>query len=225
MFTLQVKRPATDKRLFVTSAEVVRPGFRHRLTFGRNDALRAVLQPQLADYVRQTLDREIDRGPRVLAHPEAEVALPGLMLGRMRAIIARPTGGRGQATLRFGYFIGGVQNAFAAKTHFDRPVLEHREEIGMRALEDVALPLLNMALTAQTWAQAAGDGRSSGQMTESLASIEAHAVELEFYAGLLRRYIQESGPGRQEELRTFEDPVQRMMQMSEPPVPALRRRD
>ena len=225
MFALQVKRFAPGEALRVVSAEVTRPGFRHLLTFGSEGTLRTVLQAELADFVAKLLEPELDLGPRVVVRPEETLALPGLMLSRMRVIVGAPIAGLVQATVRFRYFIGGIQNAFAAKTYFDRPALEHREEIGMRALEDVAVPLLNMALTAQTWPQATGSSRSYGKMVTALASIEAHAVELEFYAGLLRRYIQECGPGRLEELRPFDDPVLRMMQMSEPPVPALRRRD
>lgn len=225
MFSLQIRRAASGRPLQVISAEVARPGFKHRLTFGRDNAVRSVLQPRLAGFVGDLLGPEIETGPRVLAQPDVTLALPGLMLGRLRAIVAAPVGAQHQATLRFRYFIGGIQNAFAAKTYFDRPALEHREEIGMRALEDVAVPLLNMALTAQTWPASATTSAESARMVTSLASIEAHAVELEFYAGLLRRYVQECGPGRTEELGAFDDPVLRMMQMSEPPVPALRQRD
>ncbi|WP_109564800.1 hypothetical protein [Jannaschia seohaensis] len=224
MFALQVRRQVSGGPISVASAELSRPGFKHRLTFGRDDGLSAILQPQLASYIHTLLNDEIEHGPRVLARPDETLALPGLMLGRMRAIISKPIAGQWQATVRFRYFIGGVQNAFAAKTYFDRPALEHREEIGMRALEDVAVPLLNMAMTAQTWPDSADTARSSGKMVTALASIEAHATELEFYAGLLRRYIAECGPKRMAELGTFDDPVRRMMQMSEPPVPALRPR-
>lgn len=225
MFSLQIRKKGRGLPLVIETAEVVRPGFRHRLTFGKNNTIPEVLQPRLAAYVQDLIDGEIDTGPRVLTQPDVTLALPGLMLGRLRAIIGAPVGDARMATLRFRYFIGGIQAAFAARTYFDRPALEHREEIGMRALEDVAVPLLNMALTAQTWPQVAQESQGSAKMVTALASIEAHATELEFYAGLLRRYIQECGPGRMEELADFDDPVLRMMQMSEPPVPALRRRE
>ncbi|WP_220746982.1 MULTISPECIES: hypothetical protein [Jannaschia] len=224
MFSIQLARTSDGRALQLLSAEVVRPGFRHKLSFNRDNTIHEVLEPELAAFVQTTLEEAIDTGPRILAQPDLTLALPGLMLGRLRVIIGGPIGSNRQATLRFRYFIGGIQNAFTARTYFDRPALEHREEIGLRALEDVAVPLLNMAMTAQSWGTMPMDPATGPNMTTALASIEAHAVELEFYAGLLRRYIHECGPQRQAELGGFEDPVMRMMQMAEPPVPALRKR-
>lgn len=225
MFSLQIRRSGSEEPLQLLTAEVVRPGFRHRLTFGRDNNLAEVLHPHLAAFVEDLLVDVIDDGPRVLSQPDMTLSVPGLVLGRLRAIIGAPIGGERQVTLRFRYFIGGIQSAFAARTCFDRPSVDHREEIGMRALEDVAIPLLNMALTVQTWPQVSRDLIGGGvAMTTALASIESHAVELEFYAGLLRRYIQEFGPGRVAQLGRFTDPVVRVMQMAEPPVPALRPR-
>ncbi|MGB3409385.1 MAG: hypothetical protein WBA67_18025 [Jannaschia sp.] len=222
MFSVQIRRSSEDAPFRLLSADVVRPGFRHRLSFARDNTLREVLQPQLAKFVQNFLDDVIDSGPRVIAQPDVTMTVPGLVLGRMRAIIGAPVGETRQVTLRFRYFIGGIQNAFSSQTYFDRPALSHREEICMRTLEDVAVPLLNMALTAKTWPEIAGQSGSGATMASALASIEAHAIELEFYAGLLRRYVTECGPCRMEELGRFEDPVLRMMQMSEPPVLALR---
>ena len=183
MFSLLVRSDGRGQPLQVHTAEVVRPGFRHRLSFARDNTLREVLQPQLATHVETLLRAEIETGPRVLAQPDVTLILPGLVLGRLRAIIAAPIGEARQATLRFRYFIGGIQNAFSARTYFDRPALDHREEIGMRALEDVAVPLLNMAMTAQTWPEIVDARSSSVKMVTALASIEAHAVELEFSRG------------------------------------------
>ncbi len=223
MLSLQLRRSGTDMPVEVLAAEITRPGFRHRLTFECDNSLAEALQPELAEFIEVVLADTIEAGPTVVDQPKATVCMPGLTLGRLRMIVGAPIGDKRLVTVRFRYFIGGIQNAFAARTYFDRPALAHREEIGMRALEDIAVPLLNMAMTARSWSDAVPQGMFHDGMANALGAIEAHAVELEFYAGLLRRYIHECGPGRMAALGQFDDPVLRMMQMAEPPVPALRR--
>ncbi|MEL6587381.1 MAG: hypothetical protein AAFY65_08370 [Pseudomonadota bacterium] len=218
MFSLQLARHEGPEPLRVITAEVSRRGFRHRLMFGEMNLIEDVLQPDLAGYLVRELGKVTDTSPRIIEKPDLALPLPGLMLGKMRLIIGHNGLMQNRVIIRFKYFIGGLQNAFATKCYFDRPALEHRDEIGVRALEDVAMPLLNIANFSR--AQAVGtpapqDG--SDGVGSVLGGIEAQATELEFYASLLRRYVQECGPSRTREVETFVDPVSRIMEMSESP--------
>lgn len=214
VFSLQLLREAEGEDLRVITAEVTRRGFRHRLMFGEDNHIRDVLQTDFASFLTTELDRIPFRSPRVIERPDLVLPLPGLMLGRMRLIVGHNGTLQHRVIVRFRYFIGGVQNAFDTKCYFDRPALEHRDEIGVRALEDVAMPLLNMANFSRAFP---GLDQIANGMSNALGSIEKQASELEFYASLLRRYVQECGIGRTTEVQKFTDPVSRVLAMEEPP--------
>ncbi|MEM7710061.1 MAG: hypothetical protein AAF264_04790 [Pseudomonadota bacterium] len=220
-FSLSLWRDGTTEAVRVRRATMSRPGVRHRLAFTSHDRLDDVLAPALADRLRPVVATAMDDAPARLDHPREMIALPGLILGGLTLTVGRPRVGGLSAILRFRYFIGGLQTAFAARTGFDCPSLAHREALSLRALDDVARPLLDMAGALSTLPQVQHDPRAAAGMARTLAVVEAQAADLDFYAGLLRRYVGDCDPARLN--RFAADPVVRMTALLEPPLPAFRR--
>ncbi|MEM8850919.1 MAG: hypothetical protein AAGE03_12910 [Pseudomonadota bacterium] len=224
MFSLSLERDGGPPApLLVPRATIVRPGFRHRLTFTSQNDLSHVLDARLTAPLLPLLTEAFQAAPTRIDRPTYEIALPGLILGGLTLTVGRPRGDRVLASLRFKYFIGGLQTAFAARTGFDRPTLAHREALGLRALDDVARPLLDMAGALSAFPQMRDDPSMSDGMAQAMAGVEAHAADLEFYAGLLRRYVRDCDPAGAN--RFGHDPVAEMSGLSEPPLPAFRLRE
>ncbi|MEM8822136.1 MAG: hypothetical protein AAGF30_00860 [Pseudomonadota bacterium] len=195
MFSIAVRRDGgTDAPIRVLHATVLRPGFRHRLTFTSNNQIDEVLDPMLADRLRPYLTGALAEAPTRMDRPSEEIALPGLILGDLTIIAGRPKGAQSLAMLRFTYFIGGIQTAFAARTGFDRPTLAHREALGLRALDDVARPLLDMAGALSAFPDIRNNPATSDGLAKAMSAVESQASDLEFYAGLLRRYVRDCDP-------------------------------
>ncbi|MEM9798173.1 MAG: hypothetical protein AAF919_16900 [Pseudomonadota bacterium] len=219
-FSVQLTRQSPRSPVIVRHAEIVRRNYRHRLAFATKNTVGEVFVPDLAKEMLALAQETMGTGPRVDARPDFVLSAGGLVLGGLRAIVSgENTDGSQQITVRFRYFVGGIQNAFAANTYFDRPTLEHREQIGVRALEDVAMPLLDMAQAMRGIPGREIEDRHNTPLERRLAAIEAQAADLEFYAGLLRRYVDECGPDRIDRLSHFADSVGRLVEMAEPPAP------
>ncbi|MEM7490458.1 MAG: hypothetical protein AAF390_15165 [Pseudomonadota bacterium] len=206
----------------VRRATFLRRGFRHRLAFTAQDGLDDVLDPALADRLRPLVADAAAGAPCRRHSPAAEIALPGLTLGGLTVIAGPPRDGGVAVTLRFAYFIGGLQAAFAAHTGFDRPTLGHREALGLRALEDVARPLLDMAGTLASRPGALTGPAAAPGVARALAGVEARTADLAFYAGLLRRYVRDCDPAAQE--RIAAEPRAPVTGCAEASRPALRAR-
>ena len=224
MFTLNLRLPAPgDGEPRVEFAEIVRRTFRHRLSFTPAQSLRDALAPALAAEAELLLATLPPGGPHRI-RPDAEpLALPGLMLGRLTVVVCAPDAdGARVAALSFGDFVGGIQNAFAARTYFDRPTLEPREELGVRALEDVVTPILNMAsaIRGAPGLLRQGEG-AAARLDAQIGAIEERAFELEYQASLLRRYVGECAPER---TRFAEATSPHVLRAAEAPGPAPHRR-
>ncbi|MEM7642182.1 MAG: hypothetical protein AAF366_06600 [Pseudomonadota bacterium] len=224
MFSLSVQRDGdASAPVLVPRATILRPGFRHRLTFTSQNRLADVLDARLVARIAPLMAEAFQAAPTRIDRPTDEIALPGLILGGLTLTVGRPRGDRLLANLKFKYFIGGLQTAFAARTGFDRPTLAHREALGLRALDDVARPLLDMAGALSAFPQIRNDPSASDGMAQAMAGVEAQAADLEFYAGLLRRYVRDCDPSGAN--RFEQDPVAEMSGLSHPPLPAFRVRE
>ena len=224
MFTLNVRLPAGPQDAPVVEfAEIVRRTFRHRLSFTPAQTLRDALAPALAAEAELLLATLPPGGPHRIRPAAEPLALPGLMLGRLTVVVCAPDAdGARVAALSFGDFVGGIQNAFAARTYFDRPTLEPREELGVRALEDVVTPILNMATAIRGAPGLLRNGTgAAARLDAQIEAIEERAYELEYQASLLRRYVGECAPER---TRFAEATAPRVLRAAEPPAPALRPR-
>ena len=169
----------------------------HEVVFTERDALHDAFAAPLAMKVGALLEALPRGGPHEIDGHDDDMSIPGLVLGRLRTSVTAPDilGDR-RATLAFSHFVGGVQSAFAALTYFDRPTLEPREELGVRALEDVVTPLLNMASAIRAAPGSIRVELAPQRMDAQLGEIERRAAELEYHAGLLRRYVSECAPER-----------------------------
>lgn len=199
--------------LRVASAAFARPRCDEQLEFFEVNDLDAVLVAPLADAVRALATPMARESETAQARhwPTFALDLPGLVLGSARLT---PPDAAGRATLAFRHMIGAPQAAFRALSEMRSPTLTHRETLALRTLEDVALPLLNIAEGLRAWPGML-DGTSSEGLRGCVDAVQAKAADLEFYAGLLRRYVDECAPERVERLDTFdaEDPAAR------PPAP------
>ena len=222
-FVVNVRLPArpADPAL-VEFAEIGRRSFLHRLSFTPAKPLRAALAPALAAEMEVLLSTLPPGGPHKIVPSGAPISIPGLALGRLSLVVSAPTSESERfAALRFDEFVGGIQNAFAARTYFDRPTLEPREELGVRALEDVVTPLLNMASAIRVAPGLLSQGEdASSRLDAQIAAIEARAMELEYHASLLRRYVGECAPDRTQFAANAPPP--RWLEAAEPPAPPPR---
>ena len=202
VFTLILRLPAPSESgpVRIVRAELRHRSHRHDITFSDAMPVADAVAPALVDGIASLLGTVPADGPHDLTPEGHDLSIPGLVLGQVRIVASAPRkGGHRTVALRFSHVVGGVQRAFAVQTCFESPTLDAREELGVRALEDVVTPLLNMATTIRNAPQLfAGSDRVDAQLEE----IESRANELEYHAALLRRYVTDCAPER----RRFVDP-------------------
>ena len=178
----------------VRSVEITGTVMRHRITFPRDDTIHGVFREELSDSINRLLEH-LPMSAHVFSDPEMVIELPNLTLARLRALIHVAEDGACQVILRFRYFIGALQNAFRSDTHFTTPTLEHREQIAIHTLADIATPIFSLALNGS---DVQHDPRSRELVARKLEDLSRQASELNFYLSLLTRYVTDCSPKRME---------------------------
>lgn len=179
----------------VRSVDVLGRSMRHRISFTQANGINEVFETELAECILSIIDR-LPMDAHVFSDPDFVIELPGLTLARLRALINIAADGAMQIILRFRYFIGTLQSAFRIDTHLRIPTLEHREQIAIEALADIATPIFSLALSGANGPDTPAEVESVRRKLDHLAN---RASEVNFYLSLLTRYATECARQRNEQ--------------------------
>jgi hypothetical protein len=173
-----------SEQVSLRSCEVIGQRFRNRVSFSDTNSIDEVLVEKLAYAIRRCLAK-VPEGARVLALPEFLIELPGLALSGVHVMIMEVRDEVRSAIFRFRDFIGSVNNAFRGDIGIEEPCSGYAERLAVNVLEDICLPLLNVARELE-FAQT----RSGAALSRAL---EDKVLEFEFQTELLKRFIHNSG--------------------------------
>ncbi|MGR3761689.1 hypothetical protein ACUXV3_16395 [Roseobacteraceae bacterium NS-SX3] len=169
----------------VASVEVLHDFVKHKLQFSGCKNFDQIFQQDISKYF-SSLMQKVTKCPMVLSEPETVIDFGGLVLGRLRVLVSRANDAGASIAVRFQYFVGSIQKLFSFQSGFEAPTLAHREEIGARALESICTPLYSIAAFLDHLPQGSEAGAALRQRFETL---RLESMELQFYSGLLRRYV------------------------------------
>jgi hypothetical protein len=172
-----------SEQVSVRSCEVIGQRFRNRVSFAETNSIDDVLVEKLAYAIRTCLAKVSD-GAHVLSLPDFLIELPGLALSGAHVMIMDVRNEVRSAIFRFREFIGSVSNAFRGDIGMDAPYATYGERLAVNVLEDICLPLLNVARELE-FAQTQSGARLS-------RALEDKVREFEFQTELLKRFIHNS---------------------------------
>jgi hypothetical protein len=173
-----------SEQLSVRSSEVIGRRFRNRISFADTNSIDDVLVDKLAYAIRRCLAKVPD-GAHVLSLPDFLIELPGLVLSGVHVMIMDVRDEVRSAILRFREFIGSINHAFQCDIGTEEPCASYGERLAVNVLEDICLPLLNVARELE-FAQT----RSGAPLSRAL---EDKVREFEFQTELLKRFIHNAG--------------------------------
>ncbi|WP_424933121.1 hypothetical protein [Amaricoccus macauensis] len=171
----------------IRSVDILGQNMRHRISFTKSNGIRDVFEADLAECIETILVRLPD-GAHVFSDPDFVIELPGLTLARLRALINEAADGARQVIVRFRYFIGTLQSAFRVDTYLRVPSIDHREQIAVEALADIATPIFSLALAG---ARPPNSSQEYEHVRKKLEDLSSRASEVNFYLSLLTRYVTE----------------------------------
>ena len=167
----------------------------HRLTPRLPSSLNAVLADGLVARIRSILTAIPDGTAHEICLASQTVVIPGLVLHGSRAIASSTKDdGTRMATASFTISSGTFRAAFRDEFGLDMPTVDAREALTVRALEDVVTPLLNIAATMRVTPDVLLAPAARPRLEAQLDTVARHAQELEYHAGLLRRYVDQCAP-------------------------------
>ena len=187
MLSVQIYADDCDA-LHIWSVETQFNGVRHRMTFSRANLLSKIFKPAIALEFGNICQKIDSREHGFLIIPELMVDGLRARLAGLSAVRTMSTSGRSQFRLRFGHFIGTLNELFAIGLPFQHPVLDHREKIAVSALSDIASPLLRIASLKRGAELSAGQfARVEAKMDE----ISKSSSDLQFHLSLLMSYVRD----------------------------------
>ncbi len=171
----------------VRAVDVSTQTFKHRMTFSDHETLADVFSSVLVRALEALLC-DLNQPDMVRSLPDEIVDLQGLVLGRVRILVATNTDGRRTVSLRFSHFVGQFQNAFADRLGLSNALADQHAVAEASAFLDVVTPILNIA-SAFNNDQTADGTRTS--LEERMKRLHMDTEELRFYVELLRRHTEQ----------------------------------
>ena len=185
-FVIHMTRVAGDVPR-VTSIELIGSDMRNRYSFRESRALTEVFAENLAAEIEGTLG-SFDSDERIIALPNFEVVLPGLLLSGLRVLMTKIEGGSEVIMMRFRQYIGAIKSAFRFDHSFGIASSSVRERIAVEVLRDILTPLVDMISLNRPEYHAIIENHAP-VLQKRLDRIATRREELNFYSGLLQRYV------------------------------------
>jgi hypothetical protein len=185
-FVIHMTR-AVGESAKVTSIELLSSDMRNRYSFKEPRLIGEVFANELSAEIEQTLASFEDRD-RVVSLPDFEVDLPGLLLSGLRVLLTRIEGGVEVIMMRFREYIGAIKSAFKFDSSFAITSASVRERIAVEVLRDILTPLVDMINLNRPEYRAVIENHAP-VLQKRLDQIATRQEELNFYSGLLQRYV------------------------------------
>jgi len=172
----------------VRSCELLQKDFRNRVSFTKLPGLFAVFTVRLAREISMLVE-EFGGARNVVSKPDFAIEMPDLKLAGLSFVVSAAKDGVRQLILRFRYFIGSFQSAFAVDLGLSNPTLPHKERISIESLVDIVGPLYGLALLEDRHEL---DDVERRELEQVLRDLQDKADVLKFYSDLLIRYVRDS---------------------------------
>ncbi|MFY0690415.1 MAG: hypothetical protein JXR14_00670 [Paracoccaceae bacterium] len=173
--------------LRVTSAELILSDLRNRYSFKPARAVDDVFAAPLAGEIRSVLDG-IDEDSRVMSFPDFDLSMPGLILSGLRVLLTRLDDGAEVIMIRFRNYVGAIKSCFRFDPSMTLDSASMREKIAVEVLRDIVTPLFDIASFSRA-AGPSGIDRNQDAIARRLGEIDLRREEIDFYVGLLQRYV------------------------------------
>ena len=176
-----------NARIRVMSVELQHSDMRNRYTFKQGRSLAEVFVEPLAEALSKAL-RGLAGNDRIVAMPDFKITLPGLVMGGLRILSTLTENGVEVIMLRMREYVGAIKSAFRFDPSLNVDTASVRERIAVEVLRDIVNPLLDILSIAR---DAPPDvlERNSDAVKRQLRRMGARQDEINFYSGLLQRYI------------------------------------
>lgn len=171
----------------VRSCELLHKDYRNRVSFTKMPDLFAVFTGRLAKEIKALVD-EFGSGRNIVSKPDFSIDLPDLKLAGLSFLVSAVKDGVRQVILRFRYFIGSFQSAFALDLGLSNPTLPHKERIAIESLVDIVGPLYGLALLED---RRQLTEQEKVEVEHALRDLQGKAHVLKFYSDLLIRYVRD----------------------------------
>ncbi|MDJ1008514.1 MAG: hypothetical protein QNJ13_11885 [Paracoccaceae bacterium] len=190
MFVVNLQLQA-EGSVVVRSCELLHKDYRNRVSFTKLPDLFTVFTTRLAKEIRALLD-EFGGSRNIVSKPDYSIDLPDLKLAGLSFLVSAVKDGVRHIILRFRYFIGSFQTAFALDLGLSSPTLPHKERIAIESLVDIVGPLYGLALLEDR--RQLTDAEKV-EVEHALRDLQGKAHVLKFYSDLLIRYVRDcAGP-------------------------------
>lgn len=181
------KGSADSEHLSVTSVELQHPDMRNRYSFKHGRGLADLFSPELAQALGEAL-RSLVSGERMVSLPDFKVSLPGLVLGGLRILRTQAEDGMDVIMLRVREYVGAIKSSFRFDPSLSVDTTSMRERIAVEVLRDIVNPLLDILAISRDTPPEVIDNNSAA-IRRQLRRMSMRQDEINFYVGLLKRYI------------------------------------
>lgn len=181
------KSESGGPKIRVTSIELQHSDMRNRYSFKHGRSLADLFTGGLAGALEDAL-RSLESGERVVSLPDFAVNLPGLALGGLRMLCTKAEDGMEFIMLRVREYVGSIKSAFRFDPTLSVDSTTMRERIAVEVLRDIVNPLLDILSIARDTPPEVIDNNSDA-IRRQLKRMSMRQEEINFYLGLLKRYI------------------------------------
>ncbi len=181
------KSASGDPDIRVTSVELQHTDIRNRYSFKQGRSLAELFTADLAAALRNAL-RSLKGGDNVVSIPDFSVTLPGVTLGGLRMLCTKAEDGLEVIMVRVREYVGSIKSAFRFDPNLSMDSTTMRERIAVEVLRDIVNPLLDILSIARDTPPEVIDNNSDA-IRRQLKRMSMRQDEINFYVGLLKRYI------------------------------------
>ncbi|MEP5761607.1 MAG: hypothetical protein ABJ327_20300 [Litoreibacter sp.] len=186
IFVVQIVR-GLDQKPRVLSIELANADMRNHYAFRNARELSDVFVEELAEKIRSVVG-SVQEGDRIVTLPDFEMSLPGLLLSGLRVLLTKVEDGAEVIMMQFREYVGSIKSAFRFDPSFAVTSASVRERIAVEVLRDILTPLVDMINLNRPEYRAVIENHAL-VLQKRLDAIATRQDELNFYSGLLQRYV------------------------------------
>lgn len=171
----------------VTSVELIMTDLRNRYSFKAGQLIEDVFSVDLASKVQSALT-SVRSNDRLISMPDFEVSTNSVIISGLRILVTRLEDGAEAIMMRFRHYIGAIKSAFKFDPAMAIESASMREKIAVEVLRDIVTPLFDVVAFSQA-VPAHDIDRNHRAIEQRLGRISSRQDEINFYIGLLQRYV------------------------------------
>lgn len=176
-----------SSRFLVRSVQMVSGDMRNSHCFTSGRSIQSAFVPEFGRSVLALLDAE-DAEQQIFEKPDFSFSLPGIGISGLRIDFRPEDLPDGALRLQFRRIVGDVTRVLDYERSVEVPSATVRERIAVEVLQDIVSPIFDML----SFAAGSSDKivhQHSRSLQARLNRLTEQQEEIEFYTGLLKRYV------------------------------------